>query len=648
MAAILTVNTAPTITTPPANVTVCAPSGTSFDVTATNALTYQWQVSTDGGVTWNNVVNGGVYGGATTATLNISNTTGLNGNQYRCVVGGGPSCVPAISVAAILTVNAAPVITTQPANTAICVPPAGSGTVGTSFNVTATNATSYQWQVSTDGGVTWNNIVNGGVYGGATTSTLTISDGTGLNGYQYRCIVDGQTLCSPATSAAATLTVNNAPVITTPPANVTICAPSGASFTVVAANGLTYQWQVSTDAGVTWNNVVNGGVYSGATTATLNISNATGFNAYQYRVIVGGAALCAPETSVAAILTVNTAPAITSQPADATICVPPAGSGTVGTSFSVTATNAISYQWQVSTDGGATWNNVVNGGVYSGATSSTLIITDGTGFNGYQYRCIVDGAAPCASTTSDPAILTVNNAPVITTPPADVTVCAPSGASFTVAATNGLTYQWQLSTDGGVTWNNIVNGGVYSGATTSDLNISNSTGLNANQYRCVVGGNASCAPAISVAAILTVNTASAITSQPVDATICVPPAGSGTVGTSFSVTATNATSYQWQVSTDGGATWNNVVNGGVYSSATSSTLIITDGTGLNGYQYRCIVDGAAPCAAATSAAATLTVNNAPVITTPPADVTICAPSGASFTVAATNGLTYQWQVSTDA
>src|ERR1035437_9500941 len=126
MAAILTVNTAPTITTPPANVTVCAPSGTSFDVTATNALTYQWQVSTDNGVTWNNVVNGGIYGGATTATLNISNTTGLNGNQYRCVVGGAASCAPAISVAAILTVNTASAITSQPADATICVPPARS------------------------------------------------------------------------------------------------------------------------------------------------------------------------------------------------------------------------------------------------------------------------------------------------------------------------------------------------------------------------------------------------------------------------------------------------------------------------------------------------------------------------------------------
>src|ERR1035437_745316 len=620
MAAILTVNNAPTITTPPANVTVCAPSGASFDVTATNALTYQWQVSPDGGVTWNNVVNGGVYGGATTATLNISNTTGLNGNQYRCVVGGGPSCAPAISVAAILTVNAAPVITTQPANTAICVPPAGSGTVGTSFNVTATNATSYQWQVSTDGGVTWNNIVNGGVYGGATTSTLTISDGTGLNGYEYRCIVDGNVPCGPTTSAAAILTVNNAPVITTPPASVTICTPLpggvavGTSFSATATNGVTYQWQVSTDGGVTWNNVTNGGIYSGATTTILSISDVTGLDGYQYRIMVGGGPSCAPAISVAAILPVHTAPEITTQPVDVAICVPPAGSGTVGTSFSVAATNATSYQWQVSTDGGVTWNNIVNGGIYGGATTSTLTISDGTGLNGYQYRCIVDGQTLCSPATSAAATLTVNNAPVITTPPANVTICAPSGASFTVVAANGLTYQWQVSTDAGVTWNNVVNGGVYSGATTATLNISNATGFNAYQYRVIVGGAALCAPETSVAAILTVNTAPAITSQPADATICVPPAGSGTVGTSFSVTATNAISYQWQVSTHGGATWNNVVNGGVYSGATSSTLIITDGTGFNGYQYRCIVDGAAPCASTTSDPAILTVNNAPVIT----------------------------------
>ncbi|WP_299801095.1 Calx-beta domain-containing protein [uncultured Maribacter sp.] len=48
------------------------------------ALTYQWDVSTDNGITWNPISNGGVYSGATTTTLTLSNiTTTESGNQYR-------------------------------------------------------------------------------------------------------------------------------------------------------------------------------------------------------------------------------------------------------------------------------------------------------------------------------------------------------------------------------------------------------------------------------------------------------------------------------------------------------------------------------------------------------------------------------------
>ncbi|WP_396633667.1 Calx-beta domain-containing protein [Maribacter sp. R86514] len=48
------------------------------------ALTYQWDVSTDNGTTWNPLSNGGVYSGATTTTLTLTNiTTTESGNQYR-------------------------------------------------------------------------------------------------------------------------------------------------------------------------------------------------------------------------------------------------------------------------------------------------------------------------------------------------------------------------------------------------------------------------------------------------------------------------------------------------------------------------------------------------------------------------------------
>ena len=79
--------------------------------------------------------------------------------------------------------------------------------------------------------------------------------------------------------------------ITTQPASVSVAAPAAAQFTVVAAitgtgGTLTYQWAESTDGGSSFSNLSDAGVYSGSTTDTLDISNSTGLDTYQYRVTV--------------------------------------------------------------------------------------------------------------------------------------------------------------------------------------------------------------------------------------------------------------------------------------------------------------------------------------------------------------------------
>lgn len=77
--------------------------------------------------------------------------------------------------------------------------------------------------------------------------------------------------------------------------------------------------------------------------------------------------------------------------------------------------------------------------------------------------------------------------PIIVTQPSSTTVVAPAIAAFTVLATSEITisYQWQISTDSGSNFTDLTNSGVYSNVTTATMNISNSTGLNTNQYRCV-------------------------------------------------------------------------------------------------------------------------------------------------------------------
>ena len=608
----------PAITAQPSNQTICAGSNTSFSITSATATTFQWQLSTDGGATYNNVPAAAPYSGVTSATLNITGATGaLNNNRYRC--NASTQCGTTASSAAILTVNTAPAITSQPTSASVCTGANQTFTVGT----TGTSLT-HQWYISTDGGGTFNLLPNGGVYSGATTASLTITGVTApLNNNQYRCVVTGVCPVSPLTSNAATLTVATSLSISGQPVDVVTCVGNNTSFTVTAVGAGTYQWQVSTDGGATYNNVTNGGVYSGATLATLNITGATAvLSGNRYRCNL--TSTCGNATSNAALLTVNSLPAITSQPADNTLC-----SGSSNT-FSVTATGTgIGYQWQISTNGCAgPWTNI------GGATSSSYTLTGITaGQNNTGYRCVVTGV--CApAVTSNCALLTVVTSVAITTQPVSQTVCEGSGVSFTVAGSGtGIIYQWQLSTDGGTTYNNIgsANSATYTIPATTFA-------MNNNRYRCQLS-NATCTtPGVTNAAILTVNTLPAISAQPQNASVCV--GGSNT----FSVTATGTgIGYQWQLSTDGGTTYNNI------GGATSSSYTVSAATiGMNGNRYSCVVTGT--CApAATSSAAILTVISPVAITTQPANVETCSGGNATFTVAgsSTQTVIYQWQISTD-
>ena len=114
------------------------------------------------------------------------------------------SCWSTGSVSQSVVIVSPAVITTDPSNQ--------STTVGSTvtFNVVASNATSYQWQVSTDGGGSWSNI------GTNTTSYTTPSATLSMNGYLYRVLVSSTTPCGSVTSSEATLTVTTGPCLTQP------------------------------------------------------------------------------------------------------------------------------------------------------------------------------------------------------------------------------------------------------------------------------------------------------------------------------------------------------------------------------------------------------------------------------------------------
>ncbi|HQQ77946.1 MAG TPA: immunoglobulin domain-containing protein [Thermoanaerobaculia bacterium] len=72
-----------------------------------------------------------------------------------------------------------------------------------------------------------------------------------------------------------------------------------------------------------------------------------------------------------------------------------------------TGTPAPTYQWQVSTDAGASWADLADGGPYAGTRTATLVLAGVTlGMNGGRYRAVATN--PLGSAVSAPAALAVS------------------------------------------------------------------------------------------------------------------------------------------------------------------------------------------------------------------------------------------------
>lgn len=155
---------------------------------------------TNGGTGYTSTPNVTFSSGSAAATATrgtgIIYTAGSAGTTTINVTITEDSC--SVSTSKNVTVNASPTITSQPSSKTICLP---AGTQGVNFAVTATGATSFQWQMSTDN-ITFNNVVVGT---GGTTNSYTYTATAGETTKYFRVIVSSAS-CS-VTSNVATLTL---------------------------------------------------------------------------------------------------------------------------------------------------------------------------------------------------------------------------------------------------------------------------------------------------------------------------------------------------------------------------------------------------------------------------------------------------------
>jgi hypothetical protein len=596
---------APAITVSPSDQDVNLGQPVTFQAAATGlpAPTVQWQVSANGGLSYSNIV------GATSSNYVFTPTAAMSGDLYQAVFTNVEGVVT--TSAATLTVNTAPVITIYMNNKAVNI----GSPVTLSAAATGTPTPTVLWQRSTNNGSTWTSIAGG---------TSTVSSGTLLATYTftptlaqaglYRVIFTNSV--GSATTNAATLTVHAAPVVTASPSSQAVTLGSPVSFSASATNtpAPTVQWQVSTN-GTVWTNITGGtsSTISNTDLASYSFTPTAAQSGYQYRAVFTNIYGLTAITK-AATLTVNSAPVVKTNPSSQT-----AKSGaTVTFTAAATGSPTPTVQWQVSTNGGSTYSNIV------GATSASYTITNVAMSQAGMYRAVFTNSIGTAATTG--AALTVNAVPIILTNPVSLSVLVNASATFTASASGATTIQWQMSTNGGSTFSNIA------GATSSSYVISKAaTTQTGYQFRAVFTNTYG--SVTTSAATLSVNAMPSVTTQPVSKTV--------TAGLSVTFTAAAsgapAPTVVWQILVPGGA-WTNI------PTATSVNYTFTATASQTGNQYRAVFTNVAGVVATTPA--TLTVNYAPVLKTAPTSQTLSAGHVATFTAAATSApaASVQWQV----
>ncbi|MEO6996394.1 MAG: immunoglobulin domain-containing protein [Lacunisphaera sp.] len=456
-------------------------------------------------------------------------------------------------------VTAAPVIAYAPAATTVHQGETATFSVG----VTGSGPLSYQWNH------------NGSPLSGATSQVLSlplVKDGDAGN---YTVTVTNS--LGSATSAAATLTVEAAVplTITKQPVGGTLYADQVFSLSVeVSGSGpITYQWRK------------NGSPVSGGSSANYQLyplSYSVDNYAGTYDVVV-----TAPTSTV-------TSQAVVVSRSGPVVSVSQSGSTGTGNTLIATATvtgkSPFTYVW-----------GKAGGFVFAGATEATLVLPNVTAADNSAYSLNVTDAD--GLTTQ--AFFSVG-APIGDTAAADSQTTASAGQKLTLRVPianfypSTPTFQW------------LFNNAPISAATNWSYTTPPISAATAGNYSIVVSNSDGSTTTYTT----TVTLGSATVAPPFVAQTTARTVATGATTTfSVSVGAAPASSYQWQVSSNSGSSWTTVTDSGPYSGSATSILSITGATAtMNGYQYRCVAGSAA--GNTTSNAATLSINNDPVLVYP--------------------------------
>jgi len=403
--------------------------------------------------------------GVTSGSLNFSGS--LPGTTYTWTnnatsiglgASGSGSSIPSFN---LVNSTATPIIST------INVIPSSGGCLGpaSSFSITANpkpsapsvtspvnycqNSAATQLTANAVSGntLTWYN--NSGLTGGSTSAPTPITTSSGSTNYYvtqeniYGCVSN-----SSAISVSVTASIGNNTIT----ADQNICLGTTAAVlngtTPTGGNGsYSYQWQSSTNGGITWVNV--SGTNSSYSPGAILITTS-----YRRNISSGACTQINSNTII-----INVAPALSNTTISSSQNICQGTSTALLTGQNPTGgTGTYSFTWE-SSPNNSTWTNI------SGANTIDYqppLLSSTT----YYRRRVTSGSCIALSSVTIAVTTAVGN----NTISGDQIICSGSSASTLTGTSpsggNGIfSYQWQSSLDGGITWNNASgssNSGTYS------------------------------------------------------------------------------------------------------------------------------------------------------------------------------------------
>ena len=547
----------------------------------------------------------------------------------------------------------------------------------TTTTSSATACNSYTWSAngttySTSGSYT-NTTTNAAGCTNVETLTLTITPNSTNTTAVSACVTYTWPVNNTVYTESGTYTVTNechtevleltinSNTIVTQPSNAVICKAIGAtaSFSVVSGTAsASYQWytQIATSSTAAWTIVPTNANYSGAGSATLNVTRTTTAipaTATKYKVVITGS--CGTLTSATVALqeqTVLSKAAVVTAKSSSNVALLPVSTTCNGSSVNLTlAAGSIgNIQWQSSTDG-SNYTNLGSLVIQSALNAVNPVLTTSSGVltQDTWFRVVASNGA--CSSVNGLSIKIIVSAPAVAgiILGGDVTVCASAASAMDLTGTlvpfSNSTTLTLNGNQGTIVWQKSINytaavptWAAVAGATTSTLTVVNLTVD--TWYRALVTSGACKATTdvtkITVSKVAKAGVVTATTNGAVTAFVC----SGGDI--TFTSAAYVGTSLQWEVSTISATAGFAPVSG-----ETGLVFTMTDVAyaPLSKFYVRSVVTSGT-CTIARSAAKMITVSKLSVAGTIKGGGTLCPNGGATVSVAGNTGI-IQWQYSTD-